>query len=140
MRSVALPGPNGVILVLSWLNSGTGALSLLLWQSQRAILSSPSAVMQGAELLSALTPSTAFSLEPSVVAGSHTLTDVISGSGSGRVQGRDIYTQKNHFPLLLCFVGFVPQYLTPCLCCVITIALLHFPAPKKRLSCLQLEH
>ncbi len=47
---------------LHGLNSGTGALSPLLWHSPRTILSSPSAAMQ------------AFSLKAGVVAGSRTLT------------------------------------------------------------------
>ncbi len=74
-RRAALPG----------LNSGSGALPPLLWHSPRAILSSPSAAVRGAELLSALTPSAAFSLVAGVVAGSHTLTDIISGSGSAAI-------------------------------------------------------
>ncbi len=72
MGSVALPGPN----------SGNGALSPVLWHNPHSILSSPSAAAQGAELLSELTLSAVFSLVAGVVAGSHTLTDVISGSGS----------------------------------------------------------
>ncbi len=67
---------------LRGLNSGNGALSPMLWHNQRDILRSPSAVVQGAELLSALTPSAAFSLMAGVVAGSHTLTDIISSSSS----------------------------------------------------------
>ncbi len=70
---------------LSGFNSGTGALSSSVWHSHRAIHSSPSAAVQGAELLSTLTPSAAFSLVAGVVAGSHTLTDVISSSGSAAI-------------------------------------------------------
>ncbi len=62
--------------------AGTGALRPLLWHNPRAILSSSSAAVQGAELLSALTLSVAFSLKAGVVAGSRTLTDVICSSGS----------------------------------------------------------
>ncbi len=107
LGSLALPGPNGETVALPGLNLGTGALrglnsgtgalpglnwgsgalSPLLWHSPRAILSSPSAAVQGAELLSVLTPSVAFSLKAGVVAGSRTLTDVISSSGSAAIRG-----------------------------------------------------
>ncbi len=66
----------------SGLNSGTGTLSSSVWHSCRAILSSPSAAVQGAELLSALTLSVAFSLVAGVVAGSRTWSDDPWGSGS----------------------------------------------------------
>lgn len=56
----------------SGLNSGTGTLSPSVWHSPCAILSSPSATLQGAELLSALSLSVALSLVAGVVAGSHT--------------------------------------------------------------------
>ncbi len=70
---------------LRGLNSGSGALSPLLWHNPHAILRSPSAAVQGVKLLSALTPSAAFSLKVGVVAGSRTLTDVISSSGSAAI-------------------------------------------------------
>ncbi len=72
---MSLPGPN----------SGIGALTPLLWHIPRAIFSSPSAVVQGAELLSTLSLSAVFSLMAGIVAGSHTLPDIISGSGSAAI-------------------------------------------------------
>ncbi len=78
----ALSGLNSGTGALSGLNSGTGALSSLVWHSPRAILSSPSAAVQGTELFSTLTLSAAFSLLAGVVDGSHTLNDIISSSGS----------------------------------------------------------
>ncbi len=43
--------------------AGTGAFRPSLWHNLRAILSSPSATVQGAELLSAFTPSVGFLLQ-----------------------------------------------------------------------------
>ncbi len=61
--------------VLSGLNSETGALSPSELHRPRSIISSPSAMVQGAELLSAFSLSTAFSLVAVVVAGSQTWSD-----------------------------------------------------------------
>ncbi len=81
----ALRGLNSGTGALPGLNWRSGALSPLLWHRPHAILSSPSAAVQGTDLLSMLTPSVAFSLEAGVVAGSGTLTDAISSYGSAAI-------------------------------------------------------
>ncbi len=79
----ALSGLNSGTGALSGFNTGTGALSAsqsmspsitspLQSSCPRSIISSPSATVQGAELLSALSLSAAFSLVAGSVAGSHT--------------------------------------------------------------------
>ncbi len=70
-------GLNSGMRAPSGLKSGTGALSSSVWHSHRAILSSPSAVVQGRS-----SSNSAFSLEAGIVAGSRTWTDVTSSSGS----------------------------------------------------------
>ncbi len=75
-------GLNSGTGAFSGLNSGTGARSSSVWHSRRAILSSPSAAVQGRS-----SSHSAFSLEAGIVAGSRTWTDVTSSSGSAAIHG-----------------------------------------------------
>ncbi len=77
-----LSGLYGGTAALSGLNSGTGALSTSELLRPRSIISSLSATVQGAELLFALSLSTAFSLVTGIVGSSRTWSDYSWGSGS----------------------------------------------------------